>query len=336
MQRERRSNAGNRMEKLLDEEEDCNDDFYKTNYGGFIETESDMEYEAEDEGEDIVDSDFSIDENDEPLSETETDETQLKGKRLVTKAYKEPIIVKKKEKMKPKQTTNRSKLTNFVENDSTGKYERKSIRKSTAAKSAETAYRMKVRDMEQRKRVKRNIVEEWMPTQEQLLEEAKLTEIENLKSLEKYQKMENEKKITRPTKRPFPGPTIRYKSTRMPIIKEAINAKQDENSMIKHCERTFIIILNDPHNLVFNKVFTYKNPIMPKKLKCSVTGMYAKYVYPITSVPYHSSTCLKIIHFAYYQYLEHHGDKNSTLVNNFLKWYLKNKKKLYNELITEY
>lgn len=60
--------------------------------------------------------------------------------------------------------------------------ERKSIRKSTAAKSAETAYRIKVRGMEQRKRAKKNI-DDWMPTQEELLEEAKLTEIENLKSL---------------------------------------------------------------------------------------------------------------------------------------------------------
>lgn len=63
--------------------------------------------------------------------------------------------------------------------------ERKSIRKSTAAKSAETAYRIKVRHMEQKKRTKKNILDDWMPTQDELLEEAKLTEIENLKSLGK-------------------------------------------------------------------------------------------------------------------------------------------------------
>lgn len=45
MQRARRSNAGNRMGKLLDEEEECQDEFYKVNYGGFEETESDHEYE---------------------------------------------------------------------------------------------------------------------------------------------------------------------------------------------------------------------------------------------------------------------------------------------------
>lgn len=45
MQREKRSNAGNRMSKLLDEEEECKDEFYLTNYGGFQDTESDREYE---------------------------------------------------------------------------------------------------------------------------------------------------------------------------------------------------------------------------------------------------------------------------------------------------
>lgn len=40
--RERRANAGNKMAKLLNEEEE--DDFYKTTYGGFDETEQDHDY----------------------------------------------------------------------------------------------------------------------------------------------------------------------------------------------------------------------------------------------------------------------------------------------------
>lgn len=43
--RGRRENAGNRMAKLLNEEEDCQDEFYKVNYGGFEETATDNEYE---------------------------------------------------------------------------------------------------------------------------------------------------------------------------------------------------------------------------------------------------------------------------------------------------
>lgn len=43
--RERRNNAGNRLSKLLDEEEECQDEFYKVNYGGFEETVSDNDYQ---------------------------------------------------------------------------------------------------------------------------------------------------------------------------------------------------------------------------------------------------------------------------------------------------
>ena len=46
-----------------------------------------MYFREEEEGEDVVDSDFSIDENDEPISDNE-EEGQKKKRRLVTKAYK--------------------------------------------------------------------------------------------------------------------------------------------------------------------------------------------------------------------------------------------------------
>lgn len=48
-----------------------------------------LNFREEDEAEDEVDSDFSIDENDEPVSDTEQ-EGPKKKRRLVTKAYKEP------------------------------------------------------------------------------------------------------------------------------------------------------------------------------------------------------------------------------------------------------
>lgn len=40
--RSRRANAGNKIAKLLDEEEE--DDFYKTSYGGFQEVDDDVDY----------------------------------------------------------------------------------------------------------------------------------------------------------------------------------------------------------------------------------------------------------------------------------------------------
>lgn len=59
--------------------------------------------------------------------------------------------------------------------------ERKSIRRSTAVKSAETLRRMKERVVIRKKSSKQGASHHM--TQEQRLEEAKTTEIENLKSL---------------------------------------------------------------------------------------------------------------------------------------------------------
>lgn len=42
-ERERRNNAGNKLAKLLNEEEE--DEFYKTTYGGFEEVENDVDYQ---------------------------------------------------------------------------------------------------------------------------------------------------------------------------------------------------------------------------------------------------------------------------------------------------
>lgn len=41
--REKRGNAGNRLARLLNEEEE--DEFYQTTYGGFQDLENDVDYE---------------------------------------------------------------------------------------------------------------------------------------------------------------------------------------------------------------------------------------------------------------------------------------------------
>ena len=61
--------------------------------------------------------------------------------------------------------------------------ERKSIRRSTAAKSAETLKRLKERKADQKKKIKISRTDDYKPTQEELLEEALETEKINLKSL---------------------------------------------------------------------------------------------------------------------------------------------------------
>lgn len=61
--------------------------------------------------------------------------------------------------------------------------ERKSIRRSTAAKSAATQKRLRERNEDQRRKIKVVKYDIWKPTQEELLEEALQTEELNTKSL---------------------------------------------------------------------------------------------------------------------------------------------------------
>jgi len=197
--RERRGNAGNKIASLLDEEEE--DDFYKTSYGGFEEAENDQDYvQKNDDEDDIVDSDFSIDENDDPVSDNEED-TNKRRKVTNKRAYKEPPAKKpnltqtkeQKTKVKAKKFSNKllkSKRPTYTVLDS-GKI---SLRKSTALKSAATEHRIKERTEAAKKKPKSFKSDDWIPTQEELLEEALITEEENLASLEKFKQMEIEKK----------------------------------------------------------------------------------------------------------------------------------------------
>lgn len=322
MNRDRRHNAGNRMSKLLDNEEDCQDEFYKVNYGGFEETETDNEYEAQEDDEDIVDSDFSIDENDEPVSDTE-EQPEKKKRRLVTKSYKEPVSTKQQQqppkprpKPKPKQPRTESRQIPYEYLDFS---ERKSIRKTTAAKTAETAQRVKVRNQVQKKRIRRK-EDDWVPTQEELLEEAKVTEGENIKSLEKYQQLEDEKKTKKITKKISSGPTILYQSLKMPVIDENDTENEDNNES-KFYERTLITFMNDPNDELVDTFFKSKKPRHVPKAKCAITNLNAKYVDPLTSLPYNNSKCFKLIRETYYQQIEAHGDRNNPMVAEWLKRY---------------
>ncbi|XP_067006510.2 vacuolar protein sorting-associated protein 72 homolog [Anabrus simplex] len=340
--RDRRSNAGSRMAKLLDEEEE--DEFYKTTYGGFSENENDDDYQSEEEGEDEVDSDFSIDENDEVISDQE-DEVQKRTKRLVTKAYKEPIpSAQKADKSAESKPKKPRKVKIVVGVD---QYERKSIRRSTAAKSAATLQRIKERNEEGRRRKGRRARNQdaWKPTQEELLEEAKITEEENLKSLEKFQKLELEKKKTRTVKKTVQGPMIRYHSMTMPLVEEVklenespitvdeepstnqeplpqtVKPAEEEEKLRNveegRCSRTFITFTDERS---FREVFPEMKPKPPKPHLCPFTRVPARYYDPVTQHPFRMANSFRILREAYYQQLEMYGDKNNPDVARWIEW----------------
>ncbi|XP_072754563.1 vacuolar protein sorting-associated protein 72 homolog [Anoplolepis gracilipes] len=370
--RERRTNAGNKMARLLNEEEE--DDFYKTTYGGFDEVEQDNDYMEEDEAEDEVDSDFSIDENDEPVSDTEQ-EGPKKKRRLVTKAYKEP-----KPTTLHTQSTPREKRIRQSKQDKTlDSIERKSIRRSTAAKSAATQKRLRERNQDQRRKIKVIRHNTWKPTQEELLEEALQTEEINMKSLEKYQKLESEKKTTRSVRKPHVGTMIRYQSLSMPVMvlsetcvneDEKINVECDDEKNVNtvsntgsdnslkegsgteskadgrdnkeesvniapptstkekdiHAEetgtfyeRTFITFENEQSFLDVFKKPTQQRP--PLKSLCAITRLPAKYLDPMTQLPYKNVQTFRLLREAYYQQLEARNDLNDTSQNpELLRW----------------
>lgn len=347
LSRERRTNAGNKMARLLNEEEE--DDFYKTTYGGFDEIEQDMDYLEEDEGEDEVDSDFSIDENDEPISDTEQ-EGPKKKRRLVTKAYKEP---KPPAQAPPKEKKVRQMRQPKMFIDTT---ERKSIRRSTAAKSAATQRRLKERNEDQRRKTKVVRHDTWKPTQEELLKEALQTEQINMKSLEKYQKLESEKKNTRAVRKAHFGPIIRYQSLAMPVIvlresnaergedetnvrlengrnktihAEDANARKTSTNKNKsrfHCEdtklfyeRTFITFENEQLFTEAFKKSKYQRSL--SKPLCSITRLPAKYLDPMTQQPYKNIQTFRLLREAYYQQLEARTDMSDTSQSpELLRW----------------
>lgn len=331
--RSRRGNAGNRIAKLLNEEEE-EDDFYKSTYGGFAEEQNDREYvqkKVNEDDEDSVDSDFSIDENDEVISDTEEQEP-TRRKRVTTKAYKEPpkkpAPGKAIDKPKPKspvkkRLVKRASRATYTVLDSG----RISLRKSTALKSAATEHRVKVRNETKSKRSKRLRIEP-MPTQKELLAEVEITEKENLESLEKFKQMEVEKKKVRPTKRVHTGPIVRYHSLSMPSmvqIKPINHDRDDEDdedipvARLKRrrqeasaenrdrVERTFLTFENDINDEYFDEVFPEPPRVAKEKVLCSLTKLPAKYIDPVTKLPYRNVQAYKIIREAYYQLLESLG-----------------------------
>lgn len=408
--RERRSNAGNLLAKVLDEEEE--DEFYATTYGGFQETEEDVDYKQEKEVDDEVDSDFSIDENDEPKSDDEAEEKRTR--KSGTKVYKDPNrrkkagavagpslgekVKKANERKAPKPKPEKPEKTEKPEKPERSEraeralagdssIERKSIRQSTAVKSAETLQRIKIRSALKKKKPKK--VEDRMPTQEELLEEALITEKENLKSLEKFEQIELERKKIRPTKKTITGPMIRYHSFAVPLIeeippaedkssllgdlnlsdiikheegilegqevkteeldqpaepaepvtkmdvdfvgpdeevniekvpKEEKSQKKKEPENMKYYERTLLSFENDIKDKAFRSCFPKQNVKKRRQLLCAVTKRPARYIDPITKLPYRSVDAFRIIREAYYQQLEARGDRNDPQIAAWLQW----------------
>ncbi|KAG8449972.1 hypothetical protein GDO86_016598 [Hymenochirus boettgeri] len=322
--RDPRKTAGNRMSGLLEVEEE--DEFYKTTYGGFQEESGDEEYnEDRSASEDEVDSDFDIDEGDEPTSDHEDDEPKRK-RRVVTKAYKEPIQLLKPKPKKPDSASSTLKpkpeKVAPQETPEDAVDSRKQMRQSTTEHTRQTFLRVQERQVQSRKKKGPHL--DRPLTQEELLEEAKITEEINIRSLENYERLEADKKKQVLKKRRCVGPTIRYQSVTMPLITE-LNVKeesvdvegldQEQTSNVTQvfpstaqagkCSRTFITFSDDE---TFEGFFPKsKQGKFSVRDVCPVTHKPAQYRDPITDIPYYNAKAFKVIRDAYKKYITTHG-----------------------------
>lgn len=195
--------------------------------------------------------------------------------------------------------------------------------------------------------------DERLPTQEELLEEAAQTEKENLKSLERFRRMELEKKKIRPIKgTTYTGPIIRYHSMSMPVIYDDQKKKEDDveetkrttrrsklaaSDAAKHaiknrCERTFITFENDISNKAFEIFFPSVDDDVKRRQSfiCPITKLQARYFDPITQLPYHNIMAFKILRESYYQMLEIKPNQTDSEVLAWLQWRKKLKTKTKN------
>uniref|UniRef100_A0A8B9SGQ2 Vacuolar protein sorting 72 homolog n=1 Tax=Anas platyrhynchos TaxID=8839 RepID=A0A8B9SGQ2_ANAPL len=215
-----RRTAGNRLSGLLQAEEE--DEFYQTTYGGFTEESGDDEYRGDQsDSDDEVDSDFDIDEGEEPASDQDDSEPKRR-RHIITKAYREPL-----KSLRPKKADAPSSSSQKAREVKSAPLElqdevadsRKHMRQSTTEHTRQTFLRIQERQV-QSKRKKGGPNYDRPLTQEELLEEAKITEEINLRSLENYERLEADKKKQVQKKRKCVGPVIRYWSVTMPLITE--------------------------------------------------------------------------------------------------------------------
>ena len=114
----------------------------------------------------------------------------------------------------------------------------KKFRESTRRNARETEHRLRVAQKESEKRRKigqKNDNEYRQLTQAEMLREAKKTEQINLKSLERYRKLELEKsKKSKVVKEAPKGPFVRYQSVTMPLIEE-IDSEEQNKQVLHYC-----------------------------------------------------------------------------------------------------
>ena len=132
-------------------------------------------------------------------------------------------------------------------------------------------------------------------------------------SLETY-RLESEKKTYKEKKHTIQGSTIQYHSIVMPDVLLA-NPSEDVKS-VEHYSRNFIVFTDMD---LYQNTFSYSCPTRPKRVYCSVTGLPAKYVDPLTKLPYATAQAFRIIRNQYVKEKEDECEARILQLNNWLE-----------------
>ncbi|GBP85765.1 Vacuolar protein sorting-associated protein 72 homolog [Eumeta japonica] len=105
--------------------------------------------------------------------------------------------------------------------------------------------------------------------------------------------------------------------------------KSQENKNGSYFERTLLTFENDINNEAFENAFPQKRPKRKLDMLCAVTKRPARYIDPLTKLPYSCIDAFRIIREAYYQQLEAIGDRSKPEIAEWLKWRQAEKKSRY-------
>ena len=194
----------------------------------------------------------------------------------------------------------------------------RSLRQSTIETSQERVKNWKALE-KKRKKPQYKSVSKSRLTQEQLLAEARQTELENLASLDAYTKLEAEKKTFKQKRRVLEGPIIRYCSVSMPDVSVVDGAHTGGESvtMESRCTRNFVTFTDT--NSFPDQYFPRRRPVRPKRLYCPVTGLPAKYMDPLTNTPYATSHAFRILRNQFVKEGEERCEKRLLQLSSWLK-----------------
>uniref|UniRef100_A0A183CBC9 Vacuolar protein sorting-associated protein 72 homolog n=1 Tax=Globodera pallida TaxID=36090 RepID=A0A183CBC9_GLOPA len=237
--RARRPNAGRKMAELMAQQNDKDDDFYGTAYGGFGEGEQDADFESpphsSDEEEAEVDSDFDRDEDegDDPAPvEEDPEQIERRRKRL-----------------------NQKRLLEHNKNWAIARINRMAVPENACDPK----------------------------TQRQRLEEAKQTAVMNIASLKRFEDMELERK----------------RRHQKPVQRRALEgprARELWTSDGLHC----ITFLPEPPPAEQ----CFPKPKRREFRVCAISGQPARYIDPVTRLPYADMDAFRVLREKYRQFLE--------------------------------